>query len=118
MTETTAWEVQPYDGWASLEDARADWADAEQMSDEELTRYLAAAYEQCAAYAPDLDVDQTVIPSRLVQAQVMQARAIWRALSAGDGDQLGPDGFRVTVYPMDWTVKNLLRPRRGLPRVG
>lgn len=119
MTEpATEWEVQPYDGWASLEAARAQWADAEQMEDPELTQYLAAAYEQCVEFAPELADGQTVIPQRLVQAQVMQARAIWRSLTAGDNNQLGPDGFSVTVYPMDWTVKNLLRPRRGLPRVG
>lgn len=118
MTETTAWEVQPYDGWASLADARAEWADAVTMDDPELERYLQAAYEQCVEFAPELDDGQTLIPARLVQAQVMQARAIWRAVKAGDGDQIGPDGLTVTVYPMDWTVKNLLRPRRAVPRVG
>jgi hypothetical protein len=114
----TEWEVQPYDGWASLEDARAQWADAVDMDNDELTQYLASAYEQCVEFAPELAEGQTTIPQRLVQAQVMQARAIWRSLSAGDNNQLGPGEFAVTVYPMDWTVKNLLRPKRAVPRVG
>lgn len=119
MTEpSTEWEVQPYDGWASPEAAREQWADAENMTDPELTGYLASAYEQCVEFAPELADGQTVIPRRLVQAQIMQARAIWRSIQAGDDNGIGPDGFSVTVYPMDWTVKNLLRPKRAVPRVG
>jgi hypothetical protein len=114
----TEWEVQPYDGWASLDDAREQWADAVDMEDDELTQYLASAYEQCVEFAPALAEGQTTIPQRYVQAQIMQARAIWRSITAGDDDGIGPEGFTVTVYPMDWTVKNLLRPKRAVPRVG
>jgi hypothetical protein len=42
----------------------------------------------------------------------MQARAVYNSVKAGSGDQVGPDGLTVTVYPMDWNVKNLLRPRK------
>ncbi|MBD8077693.1 hypothetical protein [Cellulosimicrobium arenosum] len=115
MSEPTAWEVQPYDGWASLEDARSQWSDAQAMPDDELTGYLQTAYEQCVEFAPA--VVGTVIPARLVQAQVMQARAVWRSLTSGDQDTQGPDGYTVTVFPMDWTVKALLRPERGVPVV-
>ncbi len=115
---TPSWEVQPYDGWASLEDARAQWEDAVTMDDAELLSYLQSAYEQCVEFAPALAADVVDIPRRYVQAQVMQARAIWRSLSAGDDNGIGPDGLTVTVFPMDWTVKALLRPKRGRPVVG
>lgn len=115
---TPSWEVQPYDGWASLEDARTAWIDAETMDDAELLGYLQAAYEQCVAFAPALADDVDEVPARYIRAQVQQARALWRSLSAGDDNGLGPDGLTVTVFPMDWTVKALLRPRRGRPVIG
>lgn len=107
----TPWEVQPYDGWASLEAARAQWADAQTMEDDELTGYLQTAYEQCVAFIEP--VEGTLIPARYVQAQIMQARAVWRSIESGDDNQVGPDGLTVTVFPMDWTVKSLLRPQYG-----
>jgi hypothetical protein len=115
---STPWEVQPYDGWASLEAAREQWADAATMDDDELTQYLAAAYDQCAAYAPALAAGVNVVPASWVQAQITQARAIWRSIEAGDNNGLGPTDLTVTVFPMDWTVKKLLRPNRGKPVVG
>lgn len=115
----TAWEVQPYDGWASLEGAREQWADAAGMSDAELEGYLGTAYEQCLEYGPRpaLAAGSTTVPARWVQAQIMQARAVWRSSVAGDDNGLGAGDLTVTTFPMDWTVKNLLRPRRGRPVV-
>jgi hypothetical protein len=55
------------------------------------------------------------VPVHYRQAQLMQARAIWQSTKANTQDQLGTDGFVVTVFPMDRTVKNILRPHRGVP---
>ena len=114
----TPWEVEPYDGWASPADARDVWPDAVEMDDTELEGYLQSAYEQCRAFATPLADGQTTIPRRVVDAQIMQARAIWRAVTAGDDNGIGPDGLTVTTFPMDRTVKNLLRPTPGRPVVG
>lgn len=84
-----------------------------------LTAVLDSAQEQCAAFAPAPVLDAgglPIIPNRWKIALIMQARAIWRGLLAGSNDQIGPDGITVTVYPMDRTVKALLRPRR-IPKV-
>ena len=73
-------------------------------------------YRQCVAFAP---VPKTaLVPERYRRALVMQARALYRATLVGSGDSIGLDGISVTVFPMDWTVKNLLRPKRGVPNVG
>lgn len=105
-------------GWVWTEDVRAQWADAP-LDDQDLADLLSAAYEQCAAFAPVLTAEQIASPpANYKLAQVMQARALYRSLKAGSGDTMGDDGMTVTVFPMDWTVKNLLRPKRGLPRVG
>lgn len=76
---------------------------------------LLAAFNDCHEFA-----GTKVLPTELEKAasyrtaQIMQARARQRSFVAGSGDQLGTD-FPVTVFPMDWSVKSLLRPRPGIP---
>jgi len=100
-------------GWVDPDDVAEEWADAPDDPDT-LVNYLTAAYEQCVEYLPPVDLKPypEPIPARYRQAQVKQARALYRADLVGSGDQTAPDGYGVTVYPMDWTVKNLLRPRK------
>ncbi len=80
---------------------------------EVLGALLAAARTQCEALAPVI-ADGEAVPDAYRLAQAMQARALWRAQRAGSGDAIGADGLSVTVFPMDWTVKALLRPRGRL----
>jgi hypothetical protein len=114
-------------GWVDTDKDLVKWPDGyreaydEDSTDEGLGLYLHAAYEQCLEFLPhDAEGAPVVpdpVPERLVLAQVMQARALYRSAVAGSGDRIGPDGMTITVFPMDWTVKNLLRPRR-VPRFG
>lgn len=102
--------VEAPDGWHSLESARADWRDAP-YEDAPLFSVLASAKDQCLAFAPAVDV----VPARYRQAQLMQARALWNSGHVNSDGNLGSEGgFTVTVFPMDWTVKNLLRPKRAI----
>ena len=78
---------------------------------------LNAARIQCEAFAPTL-ADTDPVPDNYIAAQVLQARALVRAGIVGSGDQMGEDGQTVSVFPMDWTVKLLLRPRKGKPYFG
>ena len=77
-----------------------------------LSSLLASARIQCEAYAPAMPGGADV-PDNYRHAQVLQARALYRSGTAGSGDNMGGDGLTVTVFPMDWTVKRLLRPQRG-----
>lgn len=104
-------------GWVTLTQASELWPDADVLSDDVLAVWLLSAYEECHAFAPAL-ADGAPVPESWRVAQVMQARAAYRALKAGGGDQVGPDGFAVTVYPLDWQVRQKLRPKTGRPRVG
>lgn len=106
-------------GWVNTETDLEDWAD--RPDDSTLTLYLNAAYEQCVDFLPhvrntetglDEPVIPAILPERFVLAQVMQARALYRSVLSGSDNAIGMDGMQVTVFPMDWTVKNLLRPRR------
>ena len=101
-------------GWVDQETVQDYWADSVQLEDSALTSYLQASYEQCVEFLPPvaLKAYPETIPDRWKQAQIMQARALYRSAVAGSGDQVGMDGQGVTVFPMDWTVKNLLRPSR------
>lgn len=92
-----------------------NWADVP-VDAPTLTLYLQSAYEQCLEFLPhDEDGAPVVpdpVPQRFGMAQMLQARALYRSALAGDNNSIGMDGMQVTVFPMDWTVKNLLRPKR------
>ena len=91
---------------------RAYWPSVDELDDEALAPLLASAATQCEAYAPAQPVG-TPVPRTWQHAQALQARALYRSGIAGSQDQIGGDGMSVTVFPMDWTVKRLLRPQRG-----
>lgn len=112
----TTWTTPAYDGWATLAQAREQDPQFAKMTDAEVTALLQAAYEQCSAFAPAIEVVDGVgeVPASYIKAQIMQAGALRKAPAVGSGDNTGGD-FPVTVFPMDWTVKNLLRPATGVP---
>lgn len=95
---------------------RAYWSNVDEVDPADIAVHLAAAREQCEAFAPQLG-DGGEVPEAWRLAQGMQARALYRSGVVGSGDSYGAEGFTVTVFPMDWTVKNLLRPKRGVPVV-
>lgn len=57
------------------------------------------------------------IPDAWRQAQLVQARNILNAAQASTG-QVDPDMTAYEPRPMDWWVKQLLRPESGVPIVG
>lgn len=104
--------VQAIDGWLSLEQARAQWADAP-LDDVFLFQLLDTAKEQCELYAPALAVG-AVVPTRYVQAQLTQARALYQSTIANQNDNVGIEGFTVRVFPLDFTIRAMLRPKRAI----
>lgn len=93
------------------------WPGAHDYDPDDLELPLLAALQQCSDFAPALAPD-ALAPVNWVAAQALQTRALVRAGVVGSGDQAGGYGETVTVFPMDWTVKNLLRPKRGKPYFG
>lgn len=104
--------VQEIDGWLSLEMARAQWADAP-LDDVFLAQLLDAAKVQCLAYAPVLAAG-AVVPVNYLHAQLMQVRALYQSVIANQQDNVGVDGFQVRVFPLDFTIRALLRPKRAI----
>lgn len=104
--------VQPLSGWLSLEQARAQWADAP-LDDVFLYQILESAKVQCVEYAPAIAAG-AVIPANYLQAQVMQARALYQSVIANQNDNIGVEGFTVRVFPLDFTIRALLRPKKAI----
>lgn len=106
--------VEGFDGWHTLDTARESWADARQLDDVTLYNLLRSARTQCAEFAPKRLL--TPFPEVVVlQAQLMQARALARSLVAQANDTIGEGDFAVTVFPLDHTIRALLRPKRATP---
>ncbi|QUC01105.1 hypothetical protein [Cellulosimicrobium cellulans] len=99
--------------WVDLEaDAPfldVEWAD--RPDDDVAAVLLQAAHVACVAF---LGAEPDTVSANHKLAETLQARALHRAGYVGSGNAAGGD-FPVTVFPMDWTVKSLLRPQPGIP---
>lgn len=100
--------------WVDPETVAAEWPDAV-MDANALERLIAAAQDVLEHYAPALP-DGAPIPERYQEALLLHIREVWRA-SEREGDVLGLGEFAVRARDMTSTVKALLRPRPGKPRL-
>ncbi|WP_036967838.1 hypothetical protein [Promicromonospora kroppenstedtii] len=108
-------------GWVDVDALVASASWAAHADPDDLADALSSAYEECLLYEP-LDNNRRVwtpdtvgpVPARLARAQALQARASIRESVSNGGDAQGFDGVQVTVFPLDWRVKQLLRPRKAV----
>jgi hypothetical protein len=108
--------VHADDGWHTLPSARDEWRDAGRITDRRLYVLLDIARTQVTDYAPQLP-DGALPPLAYREAQLMQARNLWNASRVDPSGGEGADSFAVTPFPLDWTIKQLLRPKRARPVV-
>ena len=114
-TTPASFVVEATDGWLTLAAARDSWRDAPD-DDVVLWRLLAMAREQVEAYAPA--IQWSTPPPNYVTAQHTQARNIWNAVKTDPANQgIGDEAFTIRPFPMDWTVKQMIRPARAVPVV-
>jgi hypothetical protein len=98
------------------------WPDAPIENLEVCEIILETAQDQVTAYAPapaPVPSGEPVPdpPARYVYAQLQQARNLWNSgRTTGEGD-VGPDGFVFRPYPLDKTIKQIIRPVDGKPHV-
>ena len=90
------------------------WPSAAQLEEASVEIYLASAQTQCVEFLGDRYSDGDPVPHPWRLAQLMQARALSRVADTDSGDQVGPEGIGVTIFPMDWQVKRLLVPERRI----
>jgi hypothetical protein len=106
--------------WHDVESARDQWIDAD-LDDDVLEELLEVAKQQVIAYAPALpepaEGEELDVPVNYRYGQLEQAKNLWNAArvdaSGGDGDGT----FVMRPHPLDWIIKQILRPRRAVPRV-
>ena len=103
--------------WHTLDSVRAEWPDAEHIADATLWALLDLARTQVVAFAPAL-VDEAPVPDRYREGQRVQARNVWNATRVAPDGSTGQDDFIIRPFPMDWHVKSILRPKRGIPVIG
>jgi hypothetical protein len=105
--------VQALDGWHTISSARAEWDGAKHLTDWRLYVLLSTARGEVAAYAPALGTQRPPLNYR--EAQLLHARNRNAAarIDPATGDS-GVDGYAVGPFPLDWAVKQLLRPARRL----
>jgi hypothetical protein len=106
-------------GWVDTDSLELSqlWPDAEQLDEATLVQLLGAAYDQCREYAPVLPAGDPV-PDGWPVAQIYQADELWTA-SRREGDAIGfSETTVIRVRPLGTTVKQLLRPRPAVPRLG
>lgn len=105
--------------WLTTAQAEALWADAAHLDPEVLDLLLASAYDDCIAFLPDGSADVLLadVPKSWLLAQAYQARARYNAILAGGDNQAGSDDQTVTIWPLDFHIKQLLRPKHGKPSI-
>ena len=110
--------------WHTPETARDQWVDAP-LDDEQLEQLLDVAKQAVLAYAPALPaatsgawVDgyyqpaaEPEPPTNYVVAQLMQARNVWNSGKATPTGDFDGGGYGLTTHPLDWQIKQILRPR-------
>jgi hypothetical protein len=115
-----AFVVDAVDGWLSLDDARRLWPDAPD-DDVALFMLLESARIAVVSYAPAIPIPAPpaipVIPVNYLQAQLAQTRAIWNMAQTSPQalDAIGFDNYAIRVYPLDYNIRQLIRPRSGRP---
>lgn len=103
-------------GWHTLDTVREDWPDAEDIPDPLLWAVLELAREAVLEYGPTLAEDDP-IPGRFREGQRVQARNIVTAARVQPDGSEGIGDFVVRPFPLDWHVKQIIRPTTGKPVV-
>ena len=103
----------PDDEWHTLDTIRDEWQDAEFIPDVTLWKLLNMAKVQVVTFAPRL-ADDEAVPAHYLDGQRIQARNIWNAAKVSPDGGIGTDDFVIRPLPLDWHVKQILRPRPAI----
>lgn len=106
----------PDSEWHTVDSIRDEWPDAEHIGDATLHDLLTVARGDVLEFAPAL-ADADPVPDRYRVAQRVHTRNIWNAARVAPDGSTGEGDFILRPHPLDWHVKALLRPRRGIPTV-
>ncbi len=105
--------------WHDLKSIRADWVDSEDIADSLLNDLLIVARQSVEEFAPALSaemVESNLCPVNYRLAHLMQTRNLWNSVQVDGGGAVGEElGYGYRPMPLDWIVKQVLRPKRSVP---
>lgn len=99
------------------EDGQAVWETAEHIADSLLADLVEVARESIIAFAPALPEDYPLekCPASYRLAHLMQIRNLWNAVETDNDGEFGGGDYVIRPVPLDWMVKQILRPKRAVP---
>lgn len=102
-------------GWHTLDTVREDWPDGERLDDVRLWEMLEVVRGQIAEFGTTLTGTAAYDATRY--AQRVQTRNTWNAAGVDSSGGMGGEDFVIRPFPLDWHVKQILRPKRGIGSV-
>lgn len=106
--------------WYTVGEAREYWRDAP-YEDDDVQQLLDVAQFHVLEYGPDrvaADIAATgCVPVNYRLAQIMQARNLWNASKTDPAGTIGDGSFEIRPFPLDWTIKQIIRPKSAKPVV-
>ena len=103
--------------WHTLDSIRDEWADADAIDDGTLWELLQITRDQVLEFAPTL-AEGVPVPDHYRYGQRLHSRNTWNASKVNTDGGLGDGDFVLRPFPLDWHVKQILRPKRGIPVFG
>lgn len=100
------------------DDTVAPWEGAEDIPAHLLNDLLNVARENVLAFAPPLHEDMAAVgkcPAAYRVAHLMQTRNLWNSVEVDSSGGFGGDDYTIRPMPLDWIVKQVLRPKRAVP---
>lgn len=95
----------------TAEEAEQAWTGLGVPDRRQLEELLAVSRAEVLAFAPV--TDEADIPAGHRWAHLQHAKNLWNAQNVNPAGTIGDDAqsFAVTPYPLDWAIKQRLRPR-------
>lgn len=95
----------------------AVWETADSIPDSLLEDLLEVARDAVLEFAPALPDDYPVgkCPAAYRLAHLMQTRNLWNAQEVDTDGGFGGEDYTIRPVPLDWIIKQVLRPKRAVP---
>lgn len=99
------------------DDGHLPWEEAADIPAPLLKDLVFVARDSVLAFAPALPGDYPAgqCPPNFRVAHLMQIRNLWTATEVRSGGSFGDGDYSIPAYPLDWMIKQVLRPRRAVP---
>lgn len=93
------------------------WPEAADIPRSLLSDLLFIARDSVEAFAPALPADTPAgkCPVAYRHAQLMQTRNLWNATEVDSSGGFGGEDYTIRPMPLDWIIKQILRPKTAVP---